>query len=159
MNWDAIGAIAEAVGTLAVLITLVYLAIQMKIANKQREIESLRHNWDGLNRICELFSESAERASIVRRGRDSLSSLSEDERLVFEFMHIRALNTIEAWYLQLMETSPPGDYRDQQLDNIKGVIVFLFEYEGAYETWRMIRHTFVPIQELFVQAFPNAENA
>lgn len=159
MNWDAIGAISESVGTLAVLVTLIYLAVQLRIGNKQREIESLRHNWDGLNSVCELFSESAEKASIVRRGRESLDSLSEDERLVFEFMHIRALNTIEAWYLQLMETSPPGEYRDQQLDNIKGVIVFLFEHEGAYATWQMIRHTFVPIQDLFDQAFPSANSA
>jgi len=49
MNWDAISAVAEAVSTIVVLITLLYLAVQMRIANKQREIESLRHNYDGLN--------------------------------------------------------------------------------------------------------------
>ena len=43
MNWDAISAVAETAGTIAVLVTLVYLSIQMRIANKQREIESLRH--------------------------------------------------------------------------------------------------------------------
>ena len=32
------------------------------------------------------------------------------------------LNAIELWYMQLMETSPPGTYRDQQLDNIIGSI-------------------------------------
>jgi hypothetical protein len=30
MNWDAIGSIAEVVGALAVLITLVYLAVQTR---------------------------------------------------------------------------------------------------------------------------------
>jgi hypothetical protein len=30
MNWDAIGAIGEIVGALAVLITLIYLAMQIK---------------------------------------------------------------------------------------------------------------------------------
>lgn len=32
MNWDAIGAIAEAVGALAILITLIYLAVQVRQA-------------------------------------------------------------------------------------------------------------------------------
>ena len=32
MNWDAIGAIAEGIGALAVVITLAYLAIQVKYA-------------------------------------------------------------------------------------------------------------------------------
>ena len=49
MNWDAIGAVAESVGAIAVLIILVYLTIQVKLGNKQRELEALRHNWDGMN--------------------------------------------------------------------------------------------------------------
>lgn len=158
MNWDAISAVAETVGSLAVLITLAYVAIQLRTANKQREIESLRHNWDGLNRLCELLSESPEKASIVLRGRESLGNLTDEERMVFEFIHIRMLNTIEGWYLQLMQTSPPGDYRDQQLRNIAGVIVFLFEYEGAQEIWHSIKQTFEPIQILFDDAISAAES-
>jgi len=157
MNWDAISAVAETVGSLAVLITLAYVAIQLRTANKQREIESLRHNWDGLNQLCELLSESPEKASIVLRGRESLVDLTDEERMVFEFIHIRMLNTIEGWYLQLMQTSPPGDYREQQIRNIAGVIVFLFEYEGAREIWHSIKHTFEPIQTLFDDAISAAE--
>ena len=97
MNWDAISAAAETVGTIAVLITLMYLAVQLKIGNKQREMDALRHNWDGLNRTCELFGETTEKASIVKRGRKSIESLSAEECLVFEFLHIRTLNTIEGW--------------------------------------------------------------
>ena len=72
MSWDAISAVGETVGTLAVLITLTYLAEQLRIGNKQRETDALRHNWDGLNRMCELFGESTEKASIVNRGRQSI---------------------------------------------------------------------------------------
>ena len=157
MNWDAIGAIAEAVGTIAVLITLLYLAMQMRVANKQREIDSLRHNWDGLNQICELLGESTEKASIVKRGRESLASLTDEECLVFEFMHIRILNTIEVWYMSLMETSPPGEYRDQQLENIVGVIVYILNYPGSREIWDMIKHTFVPVQKLIDDALSGTE--
>ena len=157
MNWDAISAVAETVGTLVVLVTLVYLAIQLRIANKQREIESLRHNWDGLNRICELLGESPEKASIVLRGRESLQNLTDEERMVFEFIHIRMLNTIEAWFLQLMETSPPGEYRDQQMRNIAGVSVFLFNYPGAQEIWSSVKHTFEPIQSLLDDAIAGAD--
>ncbi len=152
MNWDAIGAIAETVGTLAVLITLVYLAIQLRIANKQREIESLRHNWGGLNQICDLLSESTEKASIVLRGRESLQNITEEERMVFEFIHINMLNTFEAWYLQLMETSPPGSYRDHQIHNMGQIIVFLFDYHGTRELWNSMRDNFTPIVHIFDDA-------
>ncbi len=157
MNWDAIGAVAETIGTIAVLVTLLYLSMQMRIANKQREIESLRHNWDGLNQLCDLLGESTEKASIVKRGRESLESLTDEERLVFEFMHIRIINTIELWYMSLMETSPPGEYRDQQLENIAGVIVYILNYPGAQEIWDMVKHTFVPVQKLVDDALSSAE--
>ncbi len=157
MNWDAISAVAEAVGTIVVLITLLYVAVQMRIANKQRELESLRHTYDGINGICELLSESAEKASIVKRGRESLENLTDEERIVFEYMHIRILNTVESWYMQLMETSPPGAYRDQQLENISGVVVHILNYPGAQEIWGMARHTFVPVQKLVDDALSSAE--
>ncbi len=157
MEWDAISAVAETVGTIAVLVTLLYLSVQMRIANKQRETESLRHNYDGLNRMCELLSESTEKASIVKRGRESLENLTDEERMIFEFMHIRILNTVESWYMQLMGTSSPGEYRDQQLENIEGVIVYMLNYPGAREIWGMVKHTFVPVQKLVDDALSSTE--
>ncbi len=159
MNWDAISAVAETVGTILVLITLLYVAVQMRIANKQREMESLRHTYDGLNQMCELLSESTEKASIVKRGRESLENLTDEERMMFEFMHIRILNTVESWYMQLMETSPPGEYRDQQLENIAGVIVYMLNYPGAQEIWGMAKHTFVPVQKLVDDALSSDETS
>jgi hypothetical protein len=131
----------------------------MRIANKQREMESLRHTYDGLNQMCELLSESTEKASIVKRGRESLENLTDEERMVFEFMHIRILNTVESWYMQLMETSPPGEYRDQQLENIAGVVVYILNYPGAQEIWGMARHTFEPVQKLVDDALASAETS
>lgn len=37
MNWDASGAIGEQVGALAVLATLYYLTLQIKIQNKEQD--------------------------------------------------------------------------------------------------------------------------
>lgn len=157
MNWDAISAIAETVGTIAVVITLIYLSVQMRIANKQGELESLRHTHEGINGMCELLCESAEKASIVLRGRESLENLTDEERMIFEFMHIRILNSVELWYMQLIETSPPGEYRDQQAENIAGVVEYFLRYPGAQEIWGLVKHTFVPVQKLVDDAISNAE--
>jgi hypothetical protein len=109
--------------------------------------------------MCELLSESTEKASIVKRGRESLENLTDEERMVFEFMHIRILNTVESWHMQLMETSPPGEYRDQQLENLAGVIVYILNYPGAQEIWGMVKHTFVPVQKLVDDALSSAETS
>ncbi len=42
MNWEAIGAIGEIVGALAVLATLYYLAIQIKMQNYQLQNQTNR---------------------------------------------------------------------------------------------------------------------
>ena len=42
MNWDAIGAIAEVLGAVAVLVTLVYFSFQIRQSNRLAEAESQR---------------------------------------------------------------------------------------------------------------------
>ena len=42
MNWDAIGAIGEIVGALAVLATLIYLALQVRQAKHQLDLNSVQ---------------------------------------------------------------------------------------------------------------------
>jgi len=148
VNWDAIGAIAEAVGSIAVIVTLVYLAVQLRTANKQRELESHRHILDRFDHVCETFMHSTERASIVNRGRKSLSTLNDDERLIFEYIYYQLLNAIESWYMQLIQTSPPGAYRDQQLDNISGSINSQLDYPGVREFWDKTKHLYLPVQQL-----------
>jgi hypothetical protein len=40
MNWDAIGAISEIVGALSVVITLIYLAVQVRMSRIQSAAET-----------------------------------------------------------------------------------------------------------------------
>jgi len=152
MNWEAVGAIGEIVGAGAVVATLIYLSVQIRAANKQAELESLRHTWDALNQFCDALAGSKEAASIVNRGRASLASLDEDEALMFEHLHIRLLNTMESWHLQIVRTSPPGAYRDTQLQNLMGIATGYFCFPGTRELWAKIGDYFAPIQPLVDEA-------
>ena len=44
MNWDAIGAVGEIIGGVAVLVTLIYLAIQVRHARRAQQAEAIRAN-------------------------------------------------------------------------------------------------------------------
>ena len=44
MNWDAIGAVGEIVGASAVVVTLIYLAIQVAHARRAQQAEAIRSN-------------------------------------------------------------------------------------------------------------------
>ena len=147
MDWNIASAIGEVVGSIAVVISLVYVALQIRHANKQSEIDSLRHTWDGLNQICDRMSESKETASIVNRGRQSFESLDDDERLIFEHIHIRLLNTLESWYLQVMRTSKPGPYRETQIANLEGIVAGYFGHPGTRALWVHLRPYFESIAD------------
>jgi len=148
MNWEVIGTIGEIVGSIAVVISLVYVSLQIRHANKQSELDALRHTWDSTMRLCDRMSESLETASIINRGRHSLESLDEDEYLIFEFIHHRLLSTIEVWYMQVTETSQPGPYLDNQLNNMAEIIKGYVGYPGTRDLWRSLRHYYHPIAEL-----------
>lgn len=158
MNWEAIGSVGEIVGSIAVVISLVYLAVQIRHANKQSEIESFRHTWTGLNQFCDRLSESTQTASIINRGRASLESLNEDEYLVFEHVHLRLLNTLESWYLQVSQTSKPGPYRDNQITNIADIVSGYMNYPGVRQLWTRLRHYFGTIAQIVDTALCDADH-
>jgi hypothetical protein len=147
MNWDAISALAEIGGTIAVLVTLVYLAIQVKHSNEQRKLEAYRHTLDSLNQQLDTLTQSVETISILNRGRTALNKLSVDERVIFELIHIRVLNSIESWYEQQIQATKSGEIRDKQIANLAGVVSWYFAYPGAREIWLSVKHMYSSIED------------
>ena len=84
MNWEAIGAIGEIIGAIAVLITLIYLAGQIRQSNKIALVSTelgLRASGSELNRI------SIDNYNIIElyvRGMDPTSTFTEDELLALQ---------------------------------------------------------------------------
>ena len=60
MNWDMITALAVVIGTLAVVIALLYAALQIKEATRQRRIESYHAVLDEVDDCSKLLAEDGE---------------------------------------------------------------------------------------------------
>ena len=86
MNWEAIGAIGEFVGSFAVLITLIYLAQQIKQNTQSQSIATFEAAMSGYNDVQTFVASDVESASIWRRGGAEPESLDEDEAVRFEMM-------------------------------------------------------------------------
>ena len=156
MSWDALAAIAQIVAALAVVITLIYLALQIKHANVQAEVESHRHTWDMLNQWCDLVSNSVETAEVVVKGRRSLGELDDAEYLMFEHIHIRMLNTLESWFVQFAKTAKDKAFKAQQMENLEGIAQGYFSYPGARQLWGEIRDYFPTIAHIVDSALEDA---
>lgn len=86
MNWEAIGAIGDIFGGLAVLVTLIYLAQQIKQSTRSQSIATYEAAMSGYNDVQCFVAGDIESASIWRRGSVDTSALNEDEAVRFEMM-------------------------------------------------------------------------
>lgn len=81
MNWSAIGAIGEILAAIAVIVTLLFLAKQIRQNSQAVEIAALRDTTDHWNRWSEVLASSPELADVVARGNRSYRQLADDEAL------------------------------------------------------------------------------
>jgi hypothetical protein len=148
MDWTAVGALTQVAGTIAVFVTLLYLSKQVKEGNKHSELEALRHTLDGFNQWCDLVVGSKQTAEVLNRGRENLESLDREERLQFDHLHVRFLNTVEGWFRQVDQTSRDEQYRATQIENIEAAIHGWFGFPGGREVWQSYRSIFPLVEDI-----------
>lgn len=80
MNWDAIGAVGEIVGALAVFLTLIYLAVQIRQNTSAVRASALDSTVGVVTDIRARIFESAELTDIYYKGLREPDALSQHER-------------------------------------------------------------------------------
>ncbi len=89
MNWEAIGAIGEFMGGVVVVVSVVYLAAQIRQSNRHAEA-SAELSWiQGLNEIWDRWTVEPTMIAI-RKGLKDFDGLSKNEQVVFH-MQVGAL--------------------------------------------------------------------
>ena len=79
MNWEAVGAIGEIAGALAVIITLVYLSAQVRQNTKASRLAAIQAANENSSRFSELIATDPELSELVWRGMREPDSLDEAE--------------------------------------------------------------------------------
>jgi hypothetical protein len=138
MNWEAIGAVAEAFGVILVLVTLVYVAIQVRDAKDQvrRSAQERRHS--NLRELYLAPTQNAELASVYSRTEAVWTPEIESEEQLFEAAGLSPQVAFiwqsyqRAWWTHWREVI---GYRDQlsktQLDEINLGIRTIFTSTSA----------------------------
>lgn len=86
MDWEAIGAIGEIVGALAVVVTLVYLVIQIRQNTAAVATATYESTMTGFNDINVVVASQPELASLLDRGSQDPDLLSAEEVTQFNFL-------------------------------------------------------------------------
>lgn len=138
MNWEAIGAVAEALGALAVIATLFYLAVQIRQNSRNVEENIRRLRLDAGVSTIESFSRyraylcQADIAAIYLKGTSDYAALSDVERVRFGSVMDELLYSYSSLMLRVQENTYDRANWRQHMAGLK----LQLGQPGAAEWWR-----------------------
>ncbi len=86
MNWEAAGAIGEIIGALAVFLTLIYLALQIRQNTKAVQASAVDASISKVTSVRQSMYENAEVAAIYVKGLANPDDLDEESRTRFRLL-------------------------------------------------------------------------
>lgn len=103
MNWDAAGALAEIIGAVAVVISLVYLAIQVRQNTAAVAAQAAHDALAAVRELNQHLMANPPMARIWRIGQEDPSALAEAERDQFAHIVFTFFKTAEAVHAQFIK--------------------------------------------------------
>ena len=140
MNWDAIGAVGEVVGAAGVVISLIYLATQIRSSTKFTKLSTVSESMNSFIEYGHGMSGNRELTEITLKGMVDPTSLNAVESTMFTH-HVSAMTMM--WfktYLQFVGGLIDEDFWRTCERDMAGY----FKSEGVQIVWGQISSTFTP---------------
>jgi hypothetical protein len=102
MNWEAINAVSQLISSVAVVLSVLYLAVQLRSSTRVARVAAMDAAAAALRDVTKPFMENAELGRVWRTGLENLDGLSaEDQARFFHAAHqfLKALETIHYHYV------------------------------------------------------------
>jgi hypothetical protein len=140
LNWDAIGAIAEIMGAFLVLVTLIYLSIQIRNNTKEVKSENVHRITDSFNQLNLLVASDERLADLWHKGVANYDDLSDTEKARFGFMQLAAFRIYDSLYYQIQRGTGDKQLWNAELNTLR----WLFSLPGMRAWWRQQQFGFSP---------------
>ena len=98
MNWDAVAAIAELIASAGVIVSLVYLATQIRRQTSENLLSASHQLASQLDHIWSGVSDNAEFAELYYRGIKDFDSLDRVEKVRIAAFFARMMRILESMY-------------------------------------------------------------
>lgn len=139
MNWNALGAIGEAVGAVGVIATLAYLAVQVRQAERTtRASIQLSSNLQGMQ--MSLSVAGPDFAPLLIKGAIDFNALSLEERLRFSLV----FRSTFWWYEEVFHQALRGSVEPGFWPARQQTLRPFLQLPGVQEWWRVEQHQYTP---------------
>ena len=131
MNWEAIAAIGEVVGAVAVVVTLLFVARDIRQNSKSLAMAALRDTTAQWNQWSDMIASSSDLAHIVEKGNESYSSLSGSEKLRYGAYVQSFFDNVESYRSLVIDHKT-----DKDLAVLTAIVARRLAIPGFAEWWR-----------------------
>ena len=130
MNWDAIGAIGEIIGAIAVVVTLIYLAVQLKQNTSSVKANSYQ-GWVASNLQINVAMSNLAQSQIIGKGNEDSANLSEDTYTSFGMMNIALMQMAQSTDYLYRTGSIDKELWESEMNRAAGILAF----PGVRQWW------------------------
>ena len=134
MDWEAIGAIAELLGALGVIGSLIYVGNQVRTSNVASSVAAKLSATTMLAAFQDTMLENPELVAVMARGRSSYEELSGVDKLLFSTLALKATFMISAQFFQFQrQVLTEDDWHEN-----RAVAVYWTSSPGYQQWWDAI---------------------
>lgn len=138
MNWQAVAAVAEAVGAIAVVASLLYLAVQVRQNTRQSRLGAQQAMVAELGMALQAQAQNGEFATLLAKGLQDLASLDPVEKVRF-LSHVGHLLRL---YEAVFYYHDEGTLDDRIWKGFEAAIADVISYPGMRAALSLRRHHF-----------------
>jgi len=131
MNWEAIGAVGELIGSLAVVLTIAYLAVQIRQSGKASISVSTNQSRSAVTDVIGAISSNTEAVKTYTQGMLDPGSLELHERVRFDLIIFQQLRVIETIFLEYQGGLIPKEVFEGQWRGEQSIL----RTKGGRESW------------------------
>jgi hypothetical protein len=132
MNWEAISAVGQIVGAAGVIISVIYLALQVRSNARQTRLASMRSMSDAFNQWLQSLAENAEFGDLYYRGMRDFESIEGADLPRFSALMDHLFRIYEDMYYQKLE----GHLDPRVWRGFEAPMRDIIAYPGAQAWWR-----------------------
>jgi len=114
MNIMELGALGEFVGAIAVVVTLIYLAVQLRQTTKTVRVSMIQAAERGVSDIVAAWSRDAETAALMRKGREAFNELDDDQKALVALLVRRLLLHMDSMHWASKERVLPTEIWERE---------------------------------------------
>jgi hypothetical protein len=138
MNWEALGAIAELLGAVGVVVTLFYLAVQIRQNTKSVRAATFQETMRDVSSLADLTTKDPDLARVYLAGIDDLASLPIEDRVRFGAFMLSFLRRIE----NLVYQTEQGMLDPDSWEGLREALRRIFAHPGTVAWWTRSQHAF-----------------